>query len=176
MFRKPAYPVEHQNRYDLIDRIYEEVASLPSATSGIEFLKFLEDGISFWNNYVERPAGPLSDPHEVWIDFLSCYADVCTLSSIDVFMTYKHEQSEKNSFVMTVVKELNQESPYHPQNVLGKELGDYFEMIDNFDSYYAYSDDNTVWRAGVNTEKKIEEARKQSPEHQKLYDLMMVKK
>lgn len=49
-------------------------------------------------------------------------------------------------------------------------LADYYDRLDGFDWYYAYSDDGGVYRAGERAMKALKIVAEQSPEHKALYD------
>jgi hypothetical protein len=48
-------------------------------------------------------------------------------------------------------------------------LKEYWKILNGHDWYYNYSDDQRVWRAGCDAQKRIEGIAKESPEHQALY-------
>lgn len=49
-------------------------------------------------------------------------------------------------------------------------LSDYYSQLEQFDWFYAMSDDNSVWRRGSAKNAELLETAKESPEHKKLYD------
>ena len=172
MVRNQNYEA-NENRYNLTDRIFNEVKSVSSATTGQEVMNTLEEAVAFWTQYVERPAKPLSDPHEVWIDFIGNLANMCTLKYSPDFLEYGAVISQKTAMFRRVHDKLEKESPYSPENLFGEELGKFFYMIHYFDYYYRYSDDISVYRAGAAQEKQINELKDSTPQHAALYKTMM---
>lgn len=49
-------------------------------------------------------------------------------------------------------------------------LNEYYDELEQHDWFFEYSDDNRVWRAGVNNRNKLIEMSKESEEHKTLYD------
>lgn len=49
-------------------------------------------------------------------------------------------------------------------------LAKYWEMLNQHDWYYSYSDDGSVYRRGSEAEAKLLAIAKKSPEHQALFD------
>lgn len=52
----------------------------------------------------------------------------------------------------------------------GITLKDYYEQLRSHDWYYQYSDDGWVYNRGTESETRVRNLAKQSPEHQKMYD------
>lgn len=50
-------------------------------------------------------------------------------------------------------------------------LKEFDQALANFDWFYEYSDDHSVWQRGSTAHSKILATAKTSPQHQELYDL-----